>query len=85
MRYLYYGFWLVILMVGLTFTALNSTVVKINYYVGEANVVLPVLMMIILLVGVLLGMLALLPGLLRSKNQCRQAESAIKKLGQKGS
>lgn len=78
MRYLILLFWLIIVGLALTFTALNAKVVAINYYFGTTQFHLPVLMLIMLVIGLLLGIIVMLPSIWRAKGLARQCKKAAK-------
>jgi putative membrane protein len=50
-------FLIVIVLLGITFATLNSTVVNINYYVGHKNMPLSLLLALVFGIGSLLGIL----------------------------
>ncbi len=89
MRYLYYFVWLIIFALGVTFGALNSQTVHLDYYIHTSAVYLPLLLVVVLAIGVLLGWLFLSPTLIKAKNASRQlkkraeqAEEELKQLRQ---
>lgn len=65
MRIFLYLLWIVLILIGAAFALLNSTMVPINYFFGANTIYFPLLMLIILVIGAILGMLALLPKLMR--------------------
>lgn len=65
MRIFLHLLWIVLIFIGVAFALLNSTMVPVNFFFGTHTLYLPLLMLIILVVGALLGMLALLPKLMR--------------------
>lgn len=54
-------------VLGITFAILNAQLVSIDYYIGSREVPLPLLLLGALVLGSLLGMLSLLPKLIRLK------------------
>lgn len=87
MRYVVYLFWSVVVLLGIFFSALNSTVITVNYYFSKINIYLPLLLVFLLLAGAALGILALLPALIKAKTgnhklkqRIKQAEQEIKNL-----
>ena len=82
MRYVAYGFWLLVVLVGIVFASLNSKTVDINFYVARYHVYLPLLMLIELALGAVLGVLAGLPWLFRAKRQTRKLKLRIKEIEQ---
>lgn len=78
MKYIFCLFWIIVIIIGVTFTSLNPGMVKINYYISESTLHLPVLLLIMIAIGALLGMIAILPALLRSKRTNRRLRQRIK-------
>ncbi len=67
MKYIVYIFWLVIGVAGVLFALKNSHSININYYFGSLKIYLPLLLIAELIVGALLGIIAMLPSVIRSK------------------
>ena len=82
MRYIIYIFWIIIVLIGITFASLNSQKLAINYYVNTATVHLPVLLLIALVIGALLGVIAMLPSVVRSKGSNRRLKQRVKQIEQ---
>ncbi|MBU0744005.1 MAG: LapA family protein [Gammaproteobacteria bacterium] len=62
MRVISYLVLLVIMLIGLTFASLNSTVVTFNYYLGMKDIALSLLLVFTFGSGIVLGLLvAILP------------------------
>lgn len=80
MKYLSILIWLILAVVVVIFTALNSHTIPINYHVGEVNVYLPVLLLIELILGAFFAIIALLPGYLRHKTALFKLKSKNKQL-----
>ena len=80
MRYISYLFWIIIILLGISFVVLNSRTVLINYYIGEAHVYLPLLLLLELVIGAIIGVLAMLPSVLRNKNSLRKCRQKVKHL-----
>ena len=80
MRYFFYLFWFFVVFIGVTFASLNSHAIPINYYFNESNVHLPILLLLILLSGTVLGAFAILPQLAKSKNQSRRLKNKLRQL-----
>ena len=78
MKYVILTFWILVILIALTFTALNSHPVIIDYYLGTKPFQLPVLLLLVLVIGILLGVIVMLPALLRSKNRARQFKNQAK-------
>tara|TARA_B100000508_G_scaffold140102_1_gene140139 strand:- start:1189 stop:1479 length:291 start_codon:yes stop_codon:yes gene_type:complete len=80
---------LVIILVGVSFAMLNSQTVHFNYYVGEHDIALSLLLAAALLIGVILGWLVMLSRLFsyrllirRLRKRVRTAEQALEDLQQ---
>jgi len=65
MRYVLTILWIVIAVIAMIFALLNANVVPINYFFAQKLIYFPLLMVIILITGAALGIIALLPKLLR--------------------
>lgn len=74
MRYVRYFIWILVIIVGTIFTTLNARSVEIDYYFGGAkvNVFLPLLIVIILVVGVILGYLVAVPKIIKLRHALRK-------------
>ncbi len=57
MRILSYLLLLIIIIIGVSFAALNSQQVLVNYYIGESTLALSLLLVIVFSAGCLLGLL----------------------------
>lgn len=77
MRYLSYAFWLIVVILTVIFVILNSRMVVINFYAGNVTFYFPLLLIILLAVGALLGALALIPALVRAKTCNRKLKQRI--------
>lgn len=80
---------LVIILIGVSFAMLNSQTVHFNYYVGEHDIALSLLLAAALLIGVILGWLVMLSRLFsyrllirRLRKRVRTAEQALEDLQQ---
>lgn len=82
MRYVASVIWLIIILLAIIFAILNSHAVEINFYFKSFKIYLPLLLLIDLALGALLGMFALLPALLRAKNNNRKLRQRIKQTEQ---
>ena len=82
MRYIAYIFWFIVIILGVLFATLNSNSVAINFYIKSFNVYLPLLLLIELAIGALLGMLAVLPALIRVKAGNRKLKQRAKQIEQ---
>lgn len=72
MRYVVYLFWIIIILLGVTFASLNPQKVTLNYYLDVKNVHLPFVLLAALVVGTLLGVIAMLPSLIKAKAKARR-------------
>lgn len=77
MRYIIALFWLIIVVLAIVFVTLNSYSVSLNYYVGMANLYMPLLLVIAIVVGIILGVFAMLPIWLRAKSERRKLKSRL--------
>ncbi|OGT47717.1 MAG: hypothetical protein A3F17_04125 [Gammaproteobacteria bacterium RIFCSPHIGHO2_12_FULL_41_15] len=59
MRYLLYIFWFFLIVIGVSFSALNAESVHLDYYIGDTNIFLPLLLIITVLIGIALGSILL--------------------------
>lgn len=82
MRIIAYIFWTIIILLAISFATLNSHSVIVNYYFGKINIYLPLLMLIELVIGAILGMIAMLPTIFKQKSKNRQSKSRIKAIEQ---
>ena len=57
MRILTIFFFILILLLGISFACLNANVVEINYYIGTGHFPLSLLLVIVLVVGACVGFL----------------------------
>ncbi|MCB1827331.1 MAG: DUF1049 domain-containing protein [Coxiellaceae bacterium] len=73
-------FWILIIVLGITFAATNSRSVEIHYYFGKSDVYLPLLLLAELAIGALLGVIAVLPQMIKLKNSLRKTRQKIKQL-----
>ncbi len=80
MRFFSYIFWIFIVLCGVVFVVANSHSVEIDYYLGKEDIYLPLLLLIELAIGALLGLIALMPHLLKLKAELRKAHYQNKRL-----
>lgn len=71
MRIVSYVFLLFIAVFGMTFAALNSTDVTVNYYFSESTLPISLLIVLVFTIGAIIGMATALFLLVRSKMQVR--------------
>lgn len=60
---------LILLLVGLSFAVLNAEKVQLNYYLGQTDVPLSLLLVLAMAVGALLGVLSTLGLLVAQKSE----------------
>jgi len=87
MRYVSWGFWILIIILAVIFAVLNSTTIQVHFYIASFHIYLPLLLFIDLVLGAILGMLALLPIVMRLKHtnwklrqRIKQSEQEVKNL-----
>lgn len=68
MRILTFILIIIIAIFGLSFALLNATPVSFNYYVGTVTLSLSLLLILCLGLGIIVGMILLIPSLIRLKN-----------------
>jgi putative membrane protein len=78
MRILSYLVLLVIMLVGLTFASLNSSIVSFNYYLGTKEVALSLLLVFAFGFGICLGLLVAVFPWLRAKTEAMRVKSRLK-------
>lgn len=67
MRIFSYLFSIILVVLTVSFSVLNSQPVLINYFIGQKNIYFPLLLFILLFLGVIIGVLAMLPVVIRLK------------------
>lgn len=82
MKYIFCAFWLIVMAIGITFSGLNSRLVLVNYYLDEKQIQLPMLLLITLAIGVVLGFITLLPAFIRKKHANHRLKHRIKQIEQ---
>ena len=82
MRYFIYLFWLLFILVCVSFVVLNSNQVTVNYYIGKSAIYLPLLLLLVLVVGSVFGIIGILPVLIRQKSLARKLKGRIKHIEQ---
>lgn len=80
MRIFAYIFWILVVLIGVSFSALNARSVEIHYYVGKINIYLPLLLFIVLAFGALLGVIAMFPYVLKLKAALRRLRHDYKEI-----
>lgn len=71
-------FFLLMLVIGLTFAVLNAEPVKLDYYFGSHYVPLSLTLVLALIIGAILGALASAGLVLRVKRENARLQKAIK-------
>lgn len=80
MRIITYLFWILVILLGVSFALLNSRSVEIHYYAGKVELYLPLLLLIELVIGAFLGVIAMLPKIFKLKGIIRKSRLQIKQL-----
>lgn len=78
MRVFSYLIFLIIMLIGLIFSSLNSTQVVFNYYLGTKTIVLSLLLIFTFGIGMLFGILVAVVSLLKVKKDNLQLKSRLK-------
>lgn len=78
MRYLAYIFWIIVILFTILFSILNSQHIYIDYYIGNVNIYLPLLILIGLVIGAVLGSIAMLPIVFKARAAARKLKRSIK-------
>ena len=71
-------FIIVMLLFGLAFHVKNHQLVTLNYYVGEIQLSFSIIIVLAICIGVLLGILASIPIIIRNKQLNSRLEKEIK-------
>ncbi len=77
-RYINYIFWILIIIIGVTFTGINAHWVYLDYYFGTTHIFLPILLVITMAIGALLGIAAMSQHLMASKLHNRKLHKKLK-------
>ena len=78
MRLFSYLILLLIVLAGLTFAALNSTVVTFNYYIGSKTIALSLLLIFTFGIGIFFGFFVTLFPWLKLKRENRKLKNKLK-------
>jgi putative membrane protein len=70
--------YLILILVGISFSALNASAVKINFYLSTIQMPISVLMIIMLGIGMLLGFTLFFYRYLRLKNEYRKIKNQLR-------
>lgn len=82
MRFVFYIFWIIVIIIGVTFASLNAHTVVVDYYAGNSTLSLPLLLLITLVLGAILGILAMIPIMLKNKQATRRLKHKVKQIEQ---
>lgn len=82
MRYFTYIFWAIIVLIVVSFASLNSHKVSVNFYIHQSNIYFPLLLLLVLIVGCVLGILSMMPGWLKAKNNARKLRKRMRQIEQ---
>lgn len=77
MRLIYGVFWLLIIAFGVLFGLLNPEQVNINYYIHSKQTFLPLVLLVCLAIGVLMGCFVMSPSLLRQRKNNRRLRKQL--------
>ncbi|RUR12185.1 LapA family protein [Legionella sp. km772] len=78
MRILLLVFYILLIIVGVSFAALNAASVEVNFYIKTISMPISVLMTIMLGLGVLIGFLLFISRYWRIKIECRKMKNQLK-------
>lgn len=65
--------WIILIVLGVSFAVLNSQSISINYFLGPKIIYFPLLVLILLFCGALIGMIALIPFMVRLRKKRHEA------------
>lgn len=80
MRLFLYLLWIILIVFGATFAVLNSQSIPVDYFLGQKTIYFPLLFLFLLFVGVLLGVIVLLPTIIKLKTQIHFLKQKVKTL-----
>ncbi len=78
-RIISYIFLLIIIILAITFAALNASPIRLNYYLGTTQISLSLLLVYVLGLGILLGLLTTIFPFLKLKQELRVLKRRLKK------
>jgi putative membrane protein len=78
MRILLLVFYILLIIIGVSFAALNASSVEVNFYFTTVSMPISVLMTIMLGVGIVVGFLLFTSRYWRIKNECRKMKNQLK-------
>jgi uncharacterized integral membrane protein len=67
---------LLLIILGVSFSVLNSHDVSINYFIAQKTIYFPLLVLMLLFMGVLLGVIVMLPTIIKLKYGRAKSASA---------
>lgn len=82
MKYIGYVFWLVVILIAIVFASLNSHTIILDYYFGKVSLYFPLLILIGLVIGAVLGMFAMMAWVIKIKGANRKLRQRIKRTEQ---
>lgn len=77
MRFLSFIFLIVIILLGVSFATLNSSIVTVNYYLGHRSLPLSLLLVIVFSIGCILGLLVASWMVFKSKIKIRRLKRRL--------
>ncbi|OGT26813.1 MAG: hypothetical protein A3I77_08380 [Gammaproteobacteria bacterium RIFCSPLOWO2_02_FULL_42_14] len=83
MRIFLYLFWFILIILVAAFAILNSQIITVHYFIGQADIYFPLLVLGILVIGALIAVIALLPALVRNKVRLHDLKVQMKTLEHK--
>lgn len=78
MRIVMLVFYVLLIILGVSFAALNASSVEINFYVKTITMPISVLMTIMLGIGIIIGFILFIFRYWRLKSECRRMNSQLK-------
>ena len=80
MRYLYMLVWVLLLIVGVVFASLNAHEVQLNLFVASVHVFLPLVILVAIVIGSVVGVLSMFPRIMKGKYANRKLRKHIHKV-----
>lgn len=81
-RLIYLLVFLAMAIIGLSFTMLNDTLVVIDYYMGVGTISLPLLLVLTLILGMLLGVMGALGWMFHARRDLGRARREMRRSNQ---
>lgn len=69
---------ILVVIVGAAFSAINADIVMFNYYFGQIELPLAILLISSIILGAILGILASLSGIIRAKHDANVLKREVK-------